>query len=202
MYIQQLSSHFRHTMLAASVIAAMAQPVAAQSRTLYADAPPAVRCADGVASGKSATIALLHTCEDAMNATTSQRSVRAASMVNTGIVLMRRGETSDALALFNRASSLHDDLPGLSLNIAAAQLRAGANEDALATLEDIEALPDHLQHVAYFNRGLAHWRLDQVYEAYADFKTAQAIMPGYAPARNALAHFTVAPEYQAASVND
>ncbi|MFT5931347.1 MAG: hypothetical protein ACI93G_000425, partial [Hyphomonas sp.] len=48
------------------------------------------------------------------------------------------------------------------------------------------------RHVAYFNRAIAHWALDDVAQAYNDLTEAAALKPDYAPAREMLQHFQVA----------
>lgn len=172
---------------------------AQSSRTYHASPPSAVSCADGVATTNEAAPALLRTCQDALAARDLSRSDRAATLVNTGILEMRGGDSREALALFEQASALDTDLPDIRINIAAAQIRGGEPALALDTLSDIETVAPSQRHIAHLNRGLAYWHLEDFDRAYADFSRAVELRPDYAAALNMLGHFTLETPAQASA---
>ncbi|MEQ9316801.1 MAG: tetratricopeptide repeat protein [Henriciella sp.] len=178
-------------MIALGLLSGLGATAQSSARTYHTSSPPAAACADGVATTDEAGPALLRTCRDALAARDLSRSDRAATLVNTGILEMRRGDSSEALALFEQASVLDTDLPDIRINIAAAQIRGGTPDLALDTLSEIESVAPSQRHIALFNRGLAYWHLEDFGRAYADFSRAAELRPDYAAALNMLDHFTV-----------
>ena len=174
---------------------------AAQSRStiFYTQTPPATACANGTMEHSGPSPALLRTCETALENDRLAPDVRAATLVNTGILEMRAGDAEEALRLFALARQTDEALPDIRTNIAAAQIRAGRPDAALETLSAIETVTEGQRHIAYFNRGLAHWHLKAYPAAHADFTAAHELAPGYRPARNMLDQFIVTPARQTAS---
>ena len=200
MYIQQLdvARSARTIALVAAIAAGPLMTANAQSnaRTWYNGQHPAVTCAKGVASTDVSDAHLLRICRDALALRGNSRSVKSRTLVNTGILEMRRGHSAKAIALFERAQRVDPALPDIRVNVAAAKIRNGEYEAALLTLEDIPTIAEPQRHEAYYNRGLAHWHLGDFEAAYRDFAAAQRLAPEYLPARNMLSNFTFEPVQQ------
>ena len=169
------------------------------SISFYADTPPAVSCAEGVQETDHASPALLRTCRAALKDNGLGRTTRAATMVNTGILEGRADNYEEALRLFELAQASDADLPDIRINVAAVQIRAGQPDAALETLDDIETIAASQQHIAYFNRGLAYWHLEQFEAAYRDFSDARALKSDYQPASSMLSKFSFTSSPQSAS---
>lgn len=199
-YIQsnRLSRSARMVAALAVTAAATLSAASAQSnvRTWHASEHPAVTCAEGVASTTDSDAHLLRTCHKALALHGNSRTIEARTLVNTGILEMRRGDAAEALHLFEKAKHVDPALPDIRINIAAARIRNGQYEAALHTLSDIATIAEAQRHEAYFNRGLAHWHLGTFDAAYRDFLEAQRLSPDYQPALEMLSHFTFVPVQQ------
>jgi len=160
---------------------------------IYRNGPaPAEACAAGVATPGAASPALKRLCENALDDRDLSLSDKAATLANSGIVSLRLGEYDEALARLQEARALRPANGDIAISLAATLIRLGRADEAVATLSEIDSIsPDHL-HLAYYNRALAHWALEEPEEAYRDFYTSAALKPGFAPAEQALGQFEVA----------
>ena len=116
----------------------------------------------------------------------------AATLTNTGIVKMRRGDFDDALADFEAARAKPGASPDVVINLGAVLVRMNRFDEAVDALSDPQAISRERRHVAYLNRAIAHWALGDVAQAYTDLTVATALKPDYAAAREMLQHFQVA----------
>lgn len=164
---------------------------AAQVDKFYVGDAPAAACAEAAASGGIPDYGAMGACRDAVRDTALLRSDRAASLVNYGILQMRRGDSAAALDLFNQAKRLSPRLPDIRVNVSAALIRAGEAEAAIDLLDDIASIDPDLRPVAHFNRGLAYWDLERFQNAYEDFSAAVSLQPNYTPAANMLQNFEI-----------
>ncbi len=164
---------------------------AAQVDKFYVGDAPAAACAEAAASGGIPDYGAMGACRDAVRDTALLRSDRAASLVNYGILQMRRGESAGALDLFDQAKRLSPRLPDIRVNVSAALIRAGEAEAAIDLLDDIASIDPDLRPVAHFNRGLAYWDLERFQNAYEDFSAAVSLQPNYTPAANMLQNFEI-----------
>lgn len=198
-HIQHKAARFTSILplIALGLLSGLGATAQSPSHTYYASTPPAVACAAGTATTQSASATLLRTCYDALEGRSLSRADRAATLVNTGILEMRLGDTSEALDLFARAEELDPALPDIRINVAAAQIRAGQADAALETLAEPDSVAPGQRHIAWFNRGLAHWHVEDFDSAYRDFKQAALLRPDYEAALNMLDLFSVEPAVQA-----
>ncbi len=130
-------------------------------------------------------------CEHAIENLRLPRTDRAASLVNYGIVLRKRGRSVDAVAAYDRAVALTPDLAEAYLNRSAALVELGRTEAALADIEQALALGPLMPHVAYYNRSLIYELQDELALAYRDLQQAVALQPDYTPALTALERYQV-----------
>ncbi|MFT5776107.1 tetratricopeptide repeat protein [Hyphomonas sp.] len=149
-------------------------------------------CAARVAAPDAHSAKLLRLCEAALEEADLTPATYAATLTNTGIVKMRRGELDDALADFEAARAKDSASPDVAINLGAVLVRMNRFDEAVDALSEPQSISRERRHVAYFNRAIAHWALDDVAQAYNDLTEAAALKPDYAPAREMLQHFQVA----------
>ncbi len=169
-----------------------ADPAFAVPDIYYNGPAPAEACADGVAIPGAASPELKRICEDALKDDSLTLADKTATLANSGIVSLRLGDFEPALTRLKEASDLGPKRGDVSVSLAATLIRLGRPEEAVAALSDIDAVSPENQHIAYYNRALAYWALEETEEAYRDFYTSAALKPGFAPAEEALGQFKVA----------
>jgi len=160
---------------------------------IYRNGPtPAETCAEGVATPGAASETLKRVCEDALEEQALSRKDRAATLANSGIVSLRLGDLEPALTRLEEAAAADPARADIAVSLAATLIRLGRADEAVDALSDIDAVTPENRHIAYYNRALAHWALDETEEAYRDFYTSAALKPGFAPAEEALGQFKLA----------
>lgn len=160
---------------------------------LYRNGPtPAETCANGVAAPGAASPALKRVCEEAASEQALSRKDRAATLANSGIVSLRLGEYKPALDRLTQAAELGPMRGDISISLAATLIRLGRADEAIEALSDMEAVSPENRHIAYYNRALAYWALEDAEAAYRDFYASAALKPGFGPAEEALGQFQVA----------
>jgi len=152
----------------------------------------AENCAEHVANPEEGSARILRLCEDALHGPDLTPASYAATLTNTGIVKMRRGDLDAALADFQTAHAEDAASPDVAINLGAVLVRLGRFDEALDVLSDPQAISRERRHVAYLNRAIAHWALDDVAHAHEDLTVATALKPDYGAARKMLQHFQVA----------
>tara|TARA_R110000803_G_scaffold31179_1_gene69802 strand:- start:559 stop:1122 length:564 start_codon:yes stop_codon:yes gene_type:complete len=149
-------------------------------------------CATRVAAPDAHSARLLRLCEAALEEAGLAPATYAATLTNTGIVKMRRGELDDALADFEAARAKNDASPDVAINLGAVLVRLNRFDEAVAALSDPQSISRERRHVAYLNRAIAHWALGDLAQAYNDLTVAAELEPDYPAAREMLLHFQVA----------
>ena len=149
-------------------------------------------CAAEVTAPDADSAKLLRLCEAALQEPDLTPATYAATLTNTGIVKMRRGDFDDALADFEAARAKPGASPDVVINLGAVLVRMNRFDEAVDALSDPQAISRERRHVAYLNPAIAHWALGDVAQAYNDLTVATALKPDYAAAREMLQHFQVA----------
>ena len=149
----------------------------------------AVRAADGLMTPSEAILS----CNEAITGPDILRRDLAGTLVNRGVLLMTMAELGEAKADFNKALELEPSLAEALVNRGAILLSEGRPREALADLDrGIELQPGHPER-AYYHRGQAREDLHDLKGAYADYKAAEALKPGWEPVAVELARFKVSP---------
>lgn len=130
-------------------------------------------------------------CNAAVDDPAMIRSDRAATFVNRGIVLMHRGDMQAALSDYD-ALALDPQLGDAHVNRAVVFIRQGRYADAIEAATTGLGLKVERPHAAYFNRAVAHEALDDLKNAYLDYRKASELAPDWAPPKQELARFSVA----------
>lgn len=120
-------------------------------------------------------------------------SDRAATYDNRGIILNRQERFDEAVADFNRATTLRPDLGDAYINLGSVLIRQKSYEQALAQIDKGMQLGASFPHIGYYDRALALELLGRYQEAYHDYKKALEIEPSFSLASERLKDFVVTP---------
>jgi tetratricopeptide (TPR) repeat protein len=147
-------------------------------------------CSQAAVDGKddSDSLAL---CDRALYEEMMLRDERAGTLVNRGVILLRRQNFDNARKDFDAAIKLSPNLGEAFVNrgaalIAERQYRAGIEQIDLGL-----ALNPEDPAKAYFNRALAHEHLDDLLHAYQDFNKASELAPEWSAPKLELARYSV-----------
>lgn len=134
----------------------------------------------------------LGACDAALKSDMSFTGV-AGTLVNRGLINAAAGNDAQAVADYSAAIAKDSGLAAAYMSRGVAFLKAQRFDAARADFDRAIALKTADMHVAYFNRGEAEEASGNVLAAYRDYRMAQDLAPGFAPARMELARFQVAP---------
>jgi tetratricopeptide (TPR) repeat protein len=133
----------------------------------------------------------LERCAAALEADLTNHD-RLATFVNRGIIRFRLEDTTGALADFDSALAIDSDQPDALINKGITMLAGGAEIGAsMALIEQGLTGSPQRPWVGYYGRGVAHELAGRDSQAYQDYRRAQELRPGWAPAEQALSRFSV-----------
>lgn len=147
----------------------------------------AVKAADGLMTPMDA----IATCNEAITSGAVPPPDMASTLVNRGVLLMTMEQPRDAKRDFEAALNYDPEHPEALVNRGAILLTEGKPKEALADLDRGIALGPERPERAFLSRAMAREDLKDVRGAYADYKQAEALKPGWAPVLNELSRFQV-----------
>lgn len=150
-------------------------------------AKSAARAADGLMAPSDA----MTTCNEAIVSGVVDRDDTAATFVNRGVLLMSMKRPAEAKQDFDRALEVNPDTAEALINRGAILLGEGKASEALADLDRGIALGPERPERAYYQRAMARETLKDIKGAYADYKMADSLRPGWEPVTAELARFKV-----------
>jgi len=166
-----------------SALAILIFAPAAEAQVIVGGNSEARTCYMRAKTDQAGHYASIKTCENALTNISLNQKDLAATHVNLGILLMRRGDYEKSLRAYERAAEL--------INRGACLIFLSRPEEAVDALsESIDLGTDNLPEALY-NRAIAYERLGQVKEAYFDFKKAQELRPDWELPGKALERFQV-----------
>lgn len=170
--------------LAMIMALSMSVPLLAEAQIIVGGNSHARDCYRGALSDEDGRRKSIKTCERALSEDHLGKIDRAATHVNLGILLMRRGDYPASLTAYDGALAINPDLAEAYINRGACLIFLSRPDDAITALtKSIELNTDHLPD-ALFNRAIAYERLGQTTAAYKDFRRAQDLRPDWdLPAR-------------------
>ncbi|GLQ21860.1 tetratricopeptide repeat protein [Algimonas porphyrae] len=177
----------KHILLAASILL-LAVPASAQ--VIVVGPGKAQTCFQFAKTGNTGTKNALKSCDEALDDKLMKRDV-AATHVNRGVLLMRKGETDRAVADYKVAIDMYPDLAEAHINHGVALFHDGRFDAAVKAYSTALSLDTDKQAAALFNRALAYERMEDYRAAYFDLKSALEIKPDWDLAEEALTRFTV-----------
>lgn len=130
-------------------------------------------------------------CTDALDGEFLTPRDRAGTLVNRGVLKLRRGAYPEATQDFDHAVKLQPGMGEAYVNRAAAAIGQRRYADSLPDINKGLELGVQEPAKAYYNRALAHEGMDDAKSAYFDYQKALEIQPEWAAPREQLTRFSV-----------
>lgn len=159
------------------------------------------RCGQGVAANDLSD-GVLEACDRGLRNSRLEHEERIVTLVNRGVLHLRRHENDAALADFNQAVAEDPENGEAQLNRGATLVQTHQYGLAIAALTEALGLGVTDPQKAYFNRAAAREALGDARGAYEDYETALEIQPGWELANAELARFARQRQAHLASVLD
>ena len=147
-------------------------------------------CSHAAITGKSDPASIL-TCSLALGGEDLDRIARAGTLINRGVMKLRRLAFEDARADLDAAVALTPTIGEAWVNLGAVAVGERRYEAALDDLNRALKLGVKEPEKAYFNRALAYEGLEDEKSAYFDYQQALALKPGWSLPKTELLRFTV-----------
>jgi tetratricopeptide (TPR) repeat protein len=142
-------------------------------------------------TGSRMEIPPMEICTMAIEDEASPVSERAGSYNNRGVLLFDEGKFAEALADFDQALALMNNLAAAHINRGYTLVAQKRWAESLPSFDrGIElGAPDPAR--AHYNRGIAHEELGHVRDAYYDYRKANELAPEWEEPKQDLARFQV-----------
>ena len=150
----------------------------------------AKNCYMSTKTGNPGRIGAIRTCQSALSEALSNKDL-AATHVNLGVLLMRKGDYAEAQTQYARAIELRPKLAEAYINHAASLVYTGDYNEAITAVDTAINLGTDKMPEALYNRAIAYDRLQNYKGAYQDLKLALSLRPDWAPAQDLLSGYTV-----------
>lgn len=187
-----MSAQIRLGISALILIVAAPLSASAQGGVTVVGGGVAQDCYEAVEHGQIQLSKAITICDIALNTEQLRPKDRAATFTNRGILYMRQGDNTQALADYQKSIDLVPGLKEAKVNLGAALYNLKRYPEAMSALnEGIGVANPDAQAVGYYNRALTHEKLGDVQSAYADFRHALEIKPEFPQAAQQIARFTV-----------
>lgn len=177
-------------MFGAAIVAALAMGGPARASVTVIGGGLAEACSKAAISGKT-DVRLERTCTEALDKETMDSRDRAGTLVNRGILKMRRMNWDGAASDFNEAVRLKPDLGEAYANRGAVSIGMHKYAESLPDLNKGLELGVEAPAKVYFDRALAYEGLDDAKSAYFDYQKAVELSPDWEAPKTELARFHV-----------
>lgn len=137
--------------------------------------------------------AALDSCSAALESQPLVRRDRAGTLVNRGVIHLRRKAYADAGRDFDAALQIEPTFGEAFVNRGAAFIAQRRYREGVAEIDRGLALGPDEPEKAYFNRALANEGLDDMKAAWMDYQKALELRPDWEAPRRELTRFTVSP---------
>lgn len=159
---------------------AMAGPAHAQLSITTIGATDAAQCYQNAADQFSDDTA---PCDKALDNRNTLKNDRKKTLINRGIILNRRGDLNEALADFNKAIELDEEVAEAYLNRGNTWFYAQRYDDAMADYEKALALDISKPWAAWYNVGLVHDARNESEKAQEAYRKSLELKPDFALAQ-------------------
>lgn len=147
-------------------------------------------CSQAAIGGES-DVKFQQLCTDALDTEFLNARDRAGTLVNRGVLKLRRGAYPEATRDFDQAVKLKSDMGEAYVNRGAAAIGQRRYAESLPDLNKGLELGVQEPAKAYYNRALAYEGLDDAKSAYFDYQKALEMQPEWAAPREQLTRFSV-----------
>ena len=148
-------------------------------------------CYISAKSGSPGSTGAIRRCEEALTGTELSRKDEAATHVNLGVLLMRKGDNAQAQTHYKRAIELRPATPESYINYGASLIYTGEYQAAISVINRAIELGTEKMPEALFNRAMAYDGTQDYRSAYKDLKQALALKPEWPIALKALDNYEV-----------
>jgi Tfp pilus assembly protein PilF len=163
----------------------------AQAQLVVQGKGDAVLCFEYSARGNTGSRSAIETCTDALTQALSKKD-RAATFVNRGILLMRKGDQKRASKDYQSAIDINSELTEAYVNYGASLIRQGEFDAALEKLNiALNDTKSRTRPEALYNRAIILDRQENYKAAYYDLKEALTLRPAWAPALDLIDRYEV-----------
>lgn len=176
--------------ITAGVAMCLAPTNAAVGAVFTVGGPLSQNCYEAAKSSNQSRFAV-EGCTRALQEEALDDADRAATLVNRGIVMMARGQTTFAEADFDAALGIDAGLADAYLNKGFLRIRSGSGREALPLIQKGLDLGAEGKAVAWFGRGVAYEQMGDYAKAYRDFRRAQELAPQWDMPATYLASYRV-----------
>ncbi|WP_346764942.1 tetratricopeptide repeat protein [Caulobacter sp. 602-2] len=180
---------FRGWILGVAVLAMLPPAGAATASVLIIGGGMAKDCSEAVIRGRSDDDTM-RLCTSALEVETLSTGDRARTLVNRGVIQLRRQAYVEARADFDAAGRIEPKLGEVYVNRGAALVAEDRFAEGLDEIDRGLALGVKQPERAYYNRALAHENLGDVKAAYYDFQRAAELDPKWSAPKEELARFS------------
>lgn len=147
-------------------------------------------CYMSTKAGNLGRIGAIRKCETALSESLTNKDL-AATHVNLGVLLMRKGDYAKAQTQYARAIEMRPKLSEAYINHAASLVYTGNYTAAVTAINTAIELGTEKMPEALYNRAIAYDRLQNYKGAYKDLKQALVLRPDWAPAVSLLSGYQV-----------
>jgi tetratricopeptide (TPR) repeat protein len=180
---------FRGWILGAAVLATLSPLGGAAASTLVIGGGMAKDCSEAVIRGRDDDDTM-RLCTAALEVETLSFGDRARTLVNRGVIQLRRQAYVEARADFDAAGRIDPKLGEVYVNRGAALVAEDRFAEGLREIDQGLALGVERPERAYYNRALANENLGDVKAAYYDFQRAAELDPKWTAPKEELARFS------------
>jgi len=143
--------------------------------------------------GDQGSRSAIETCTDALSQNLTQKN-HAATLVNRGILYMRKGDQDLASKDFQAALEMKPEMIEVHINYGASLIRQDRMQDAVKSLNIALEDKEHKKRPeALYNRAIAFDALENYRGAYRDLKEALILRPDWEEAEKLFARYEVRP---------
>jgi tetratricopeptide (TPR) repeat protein len=135
-------------------------------------------------------IGAINTCREALTEFLPVKDM-AATHVNLGVLLMRKGDYPGAQTQYAKAIEMRPNLAEAHINHAASLIYTADYQAAIASIDKAIAIGTEKMPEALYNRAVANDRLENYKGAYKDLKQALVLRPDWEPALALLSGYQV-----------
>ena len=180
----------KRLMAGAAVVASLAIGAQARAAVTVIGGGLAEACSRAAVSGK-ADVRFEEICSESLDKEMLNSRDRAGTLVNRGVLKMRRMNWTSATKDFNDAVKIKPDMGEAYVNRGAVSIGQHRYADSLPDLNKGLQLGVEEPAKVYFNRALAYEGLEDPKSAYFDYQKAVELSPDWAAPKNELVRFHV-----------